>query len=272
MRVLGAIVLAVIAGGCTSVKMVQRDGCWIRRTENVLGRVHEEIGPCTRAQPKWVEDRFTRLVQECVAQADYRWQVSAIESWSRARPYPAQHPQDDVLRTCMQESRVQLAGENEGLKSKIAELVADRDTLRTGAEQDRVRFQQTLDRSLGRLQDSHDRLAGYLGEAAQKPAGTATATASATSDGKAANESGATLSSGSNSDSGASGLQPAPPTTTAVQPAAARPTLAEAQRPAHLRSARVNRPAPLRRATGPGCDAPAAEPAHTAVPADPDGP
>lgn len=272
MRVLGAIVLAVIAGGCTSVKMVQRDGCWIRRTENVLGRVHEEIGPCTRAQPKWAEDRFTRLVQECVAQADYRWQVRAIESWSRTRPYPAaQQSQDDVLRSCMQESRVQLAGENEGLKSKIAELVADRDVLRTGAEQERARFQETLDRSLGRLQDSHDRLAGYLGKAAQKPAGTATATASATSDGKATNESGATLSNGSSSDSGASGLQPAPPTTTAVHPAAARPTLADAQRPAHLRSARVNRPAPLRRATEPGCDAPA-EPAHTAAPADPGGP
>ncbi|HEX9400581.1 MAG TPA: hypothetical protein VF912_10770 [Anaeromyxobacter sp.] len=188
MRVLGLVLLACVAGGCTSVKMVQRDGCWVRRTEKSFGRVVEDVGPCVRPQPKWVEDRLTRLVQECVAQADYRWQVRAMEAWSKRSPYPAQPPQQEILHTCMEDARVGLVTESETLKSRLAEVAGDREVLRQQTAQDHAQ-----------LRASHDRIAQLLGDAAQKPAGTATATATSTSDGKASNESGATLASESGS-------------------------------------------------------------------------
>src|SRR5512145_1321366 len=110
MRVLLLVVAAAFASGCTSVRMVQREGCWIKQTEKKpFKRVREEIGPCVRAQPKWVEkDQLTRLVQECVAQADWRWQSRALDAWSRGRAFPAQPAQEETLRTCMQEARVGL--------------------------------------------------------------------------------------------------------------------------------------------------------------------
>jgi len=165
MRVLGLVLLACVAGGCTSVKMVQRDGCWVRRTEKSFGRVVEDVGPCVRPQPKWVEDRLTRLVQECVAQADYRWQVRAMEAWSKRSPYPAQPPQQEILHTCMEDARVGLVTESETLKSRLAEVAGDREVLRQQTAQDHAQ-----------LRASHDRIAQLLGDAAQKPAGTATAT------------------------------------------------------------------------------------------------
>ncbi len=259
MRVLGLVLLATIAAACTSVKMVQRDGCWIKRTEKVFGRVHEEMGPCTRAQPAWVEDRFTRLVQECVAQADHRWQTRAMEAWSRGQAYPVQPPQEDVLRTCMQESRVELVGENAELKRRVADLSADREALRTGAEQERAH-----------LQSSNDRIAEYLGTAAQRPAGTATATAtaSATDEDTMTYENGTTLSTGS---TGASGPPPIPAPIQAVQPTPATPAPDGPPNTAPARAARVRRTAVLR-AAAPGCDVPA-QPVRAAAPAaDPKGP
>ena len=272
MRVLGLVLLATIAAACTSVKMVQRDGCWIKRTEKVFGRVQEEIGPCTRAQPAWVEDRFTRLVQECVAQADHRWQRRAMEAWSRGQPYPAP-PQEDILRTCMQESRVELVGENGELKRRVADLSADREALRAGAEQERAH-----------LRSSNDRIAEYLGTAAQRPPGTATATASATNDETMSYEHGTTFSTGASPGSGAT---PAPAPIQAVQPTPAKPTPggtpsttpAKATTPPGATpdtppaaAARVRRTAVLRRAATPGCDV-AAQPVRAAAPAaDPGGP
>jgi len=279
MRAVGFVLLAAFAGGCTSVKMVQRDGCWVKRTEKIFGRVREEVGPCSRPQPKWAEDRLTRLVQECVAQSDYRWQGRAIDAWSKGKPYPAQPPQDETLRSCLGEARAQLMTEkdNETLKSRVEELSADRSTLRHDTDQDRAA-----------LRASHDRLVEHLGEAAKKPPpAPAYATATATSDGRATNESGANLSSGSTSGSGANGLPGAPatvvlPTTPAsatapaaapqetpsppiaappspgAQPAtAAAPT--SAPRPAKM--ARARRPAPVAQAARGGCDVPAAKPA-----------
>ena len=51
LRLVGVALLGLAVGGCTSVKMVQREGCWVRRTEKPFGRVVEEVGPCARAQP-----------------------------------------------------------------------------------------------------------------------------------------------------------------------------------------------------------------------------
>jgi hypothetical protein len=220
-RILLAVALAVAASACTSVKLVQRDGCWIKQTEKrPFKRVREEIGPCARPQPAWVQDQLTRLVQECVAQADYRWQVRALEAWSKAKPYPAQPPQEEILRTCMEEARVGLVAENDDLKRRVVELSSDRNALRTESAQDRAQ-----------LRASHERLAEWLGQAAQKPAGTATATASATSDGVATNENGATLASGSTSGADAGDGQAVLP----VHSAAATPmppTAAPSPKPA----------------------------------------
>src|SRR5918911_986719 len=68
-----AAVLPVLVA-CTSTRMVQREGCWVRQTEKWPGRVSEELGFCTKPPPVWAQDRVARLVQECMAQADFRWQ------------------------------------------------------------------------------------------------------------------------------------------------------------------------------------------------------
>ncbi len=218
-RLVGVALLAVAAGGCTSVKMVQRDGCWVRRTEKVFGRVVEDIGPCVRPQPQWSQDRLTRLVQECAAQADHRWQVRAMEAWSKKAPSPPQPPQQEIQRSCMEEARTVIGTETDAgtLRTRVAELSAERDALRSEAERDRAK-----------LQESHHQIAEWLGQAAQKPPGNASAfaTSSSTNDGIASNESGATLASESGSSpAGAGGpasraslVVPAAPTAPAPPP------------------------------------------------------
>jgi hypothetical protein len=285
MRLAGVAVLAAVLSACTSVKVLQRDGCWVKRSELGLGRVQEEVGPCMRAPPKWADDQLTRLVQECVAQADHRWHQRAVDAWLRGRPYPAQAPQDETLRTCMQEARVGMVTENEELKRRVTELSTELSTNRTA-------LRESSDEERAHLRSSNDRIAEWLGQAAQKPPGAATATASATSDGKATNESGANLTSGSNSGSGATvpaapaivvPASPAaapPPTVTSpvAAPAPPAPTAtppAEADAPAPavpaLRSAspkptvatapkRSGRDRPTANRTPPGCDVPTARP------------
>jgi hypothetical protein len=262
MRVLVLVAVAAFAAGCTSVRIVQRDGCWIKQTEKrPFKRVREEVGPCKRAAPTWAEDRLTRLVQECVAEADYRWHMVALESWSRGKPTPAQPSQDSVLRSCMEEARVGLVSENEELKRRLSETAEDRDKARTLADaerarsdQERSRFQESLDRTLGRIHDTQDKLAEKLGEAASKPAppAVATANASSTSDGKATNESGTTLASesSSGSDAGAAPL-PAVPAATQAAPAAEPPRAPVAPKAA-ARPPKVARARP----PAPACDPP----------------
>src|SRR5204863_10135094 len=86
---------------CTSVKMVQREGCWVKQTERTFGGSTEELGFCAKARPQWAEDRLARLVQECMAQADYRWENRALAAWTRGDPIPPQDSDDQVARTCM---------------------------------------------------------------------------------------------------------------------------------------------------------------------------
>jgi hypothetical protein len=188
MRVLGwgALAAALAWTGCTTVKLAKRDGCWVERRENLFGQVHEEIGPCSRPAPKWSEDRLTRLVQECVAEADHRSDARAVEAWAKRQPAPAQPRQEDLLRACMQEARTALAAEHDltTLRARVAELSTERDALRAD-----------LDRDRAKLQESQTQLAEWLGKAAQKPPGNATATSSstATGSGRAGSEGGATM-------------------------------------------------------------------------------
>ena len=156
---------------CTSVRMVQRDGCWLKQTETTLGGSREELGFCAKPEPAPVDDRMSRLVQECMAQADYRWQNRAIAAWGRHEPIPSQDTDDATARTCMGQASAALGieAENSALRSRLAELSQDRESLKMTAEEDR-----------DFLQKSSDKLVTALGEAAKKPAPNATATATST--------------------------------------------------------------------------------------------
>jgi hypothetical protein len=261
MRVLGAVALVLVASACTRVKMVQRDGCWVKRTVS-FGRVQEQVGPCMRPQPKWADDQFTRLVQECVAQADFRWQVRALDAWSHARPYPAQ-PAEETLRTCLQESRIGLVSENDTLKRRVSDLQEERNTLRTDLVAERTTVRSDADKEREHLRASNDRIAGFLGDAAKRPPASAnvTASANATGEGKATNDSGAELSSGSSSDSGAGG-----PTLTASAPGDTKQA-GTPKRAKPARSGRAPRAVALRKAGGCEVPAPVTTPVTAPAPA-----
>jgi len=168
------VALLVGAGGCTSVKMVQRDGCWVRRTEKPFGRVHEEVGPCARAQPKWAEDRLLRLVQECVADADWRWHSRALETWSRGLPYATPQPrQEELLKACMEEARAGMAMEIDAaalraklgdLSGRISELSGERDALRGDVAREQAKQQDRNDKLVEWFGKRDDRLVDWLGK------------------------------------------------------------------------------------------------------------
>ncbi len=156
---------------CTSVKMVQREGCWVKQTSRTLGGTSEELGFCTKPPPEWAQDRLARLVQECMAQADYRWENRALASWSRNQPIPPPESDESIAKTCMSQASAALGleAENGALKSRLADLNQDRDSLREVTDKDREYLQQ-----------SGDKMVTALGEAAKKPAPNATATATST--------------------------------------------------------------------------------------------
>ena len=186
MKALIAIVLAASIGGCSSVKMVQREGCWVRRTEKFPGQLREELGPCTRTASPWSEDRQTRLVQECVAREDYRWQMRALAAWNRGEAMP--EGEANVLASCASDAAQVSFAENDALKNRLdaanerlsgakerlTDVAADRDALRKRSELER-----------DRMYASHQKLAEALAEAAKKPSAPAVATATASSDGRA---------------------------------------------------------------------------------------
>jgi hypothetical protein len=219
MRGIGLVVLAALLGGCTSVKMVQRDGCWIRQTKRTLAGAKEEIGPCTRPQPRWSDDRLTRLVQECVAQADYRWQGHALAAWSRGDPLPRQPARETVIETCLSQAATGVVSQTEALRERLADVSSDRDALRAHAAQ-----------GDDHLRETSTKLAEYLGDAARRPPPVATATATATSDGTATTESGLESQTGSTSQTLPAAASPLAPVVPAAAPAtppapAASPTL-----------------------------------------------
>ncbi|HUJ24980.1 MAG TPA: hypothetical protein VLW85_03110, partial [Myxococcales bacterium] len=65
------LALGALAAACTSVHMVQREGCWVKQTSHTFGGTNEELGFCQRAVPPPADDRLARLMQECMAQADF---------------------------------------------------------------------------------------------------------------------------------------------------------------------------------------------------------
>src|SRR5918911_415922 len=154
MKGIGAVLVAVTLGGCTSVKLAQRDGCWVRHTEGFLRGTKEELGPCARPQPPWVEDRLGRLVQECQARADYRWQSRALAAWSRGEKLPDQATDTAILQECMGEATRAMLSENEDLNAKSAEAAADRDALRARLEGERKELQTALDDERQRFQST----------------------------------------------------------------------------------------------------------------------
>src|SRR5690348_11819369 len=87
--------------GCTSVHVVQRDGCWLKRSEGFLTGTSEELGFCSKSAPQWSEDRLARLVQECMTQADYRWENRALQAWSRGQPIPPPQSDQEISKICM---------------------------------------------------------------------------------------------------------------------------------------------------------------------------
>jgi hypothetical protein len=164
-------ILLVCALGCTSVHMVQRDGCWLKKTETTLGGSREELGFCKKPEPAPAEDRMSRLVQECMAQADYRWQNRALAAWGRGEPIPPQDADDAIAKTCMSQASAALGieAENGALRSRLAELSRDREALKSASEKDREFLQQ-----------SSDKMVSALGEAAKKTMPNVTATATST--------------------------------------------------------------------------------------------
>jgi hypothetical protein len=251
MRAWGAIALAAVLGGCTTTRVLQRDGCWVRETKRTLLGKTEELGPCMRPQPKWAEDRLTRLVQECMAEADHRWTVRAIEAWSRKEPLPAQEPERDVARACMNEAAGGAVTQNETLRERLAEVTSDRTALAAKtAETD------------AHLRASNDRLAEFLGEAAKRPPPVATATATATSDGSATTDAGLASDTGTSSQA----IPAAAPIVPAAAPAPAAQQGEHDTTPAvkAIQRARAARKARLRKASAPACDTPAAAAAKAA--------
>jgi hypothetical protein len=265
MRAIGAVALAAMLGGCTTTRILQRDGCWVRQTKRVMGSTTEELGPCMRQQPQWASDRLTRLVQECVAAADHRWTVAAIDAWNRRQPLPRQEPEREVIRTCLDQASGGVVTQNETLRERLAEVSSDRAALAAKtAETD------------AHLRASNDKLAEFLGEAAKRPPPVATATATSTSDGTATTDSGLTAETGTSSQAAPAAAAPVaaiaapplnaapPPVTTAAAPGpdpGERPAVKVLQRARAARKARQ-----VRKASLPACDPASA--AADAKPAD----
>jgi len=179
MRAIAAAVSAlVLLGtlGCTTTRVAQRDGCWVRRTESFPKQVKEEVGVCARPPPVWSHDRVARLVQECMAEADYRWQNKALAYWNNDQALPPQQSEHEVMQSCMRDAATDVVAENEALKKRIAEVTAERDAMSKEAAADRQN-----------LRDSQARMTDALGEAAKRPAPNAYATAN--SSGQATNRS-----------------------------------------------------------------------------------
>jgi len=167
MKAFAAVLLVAFLGGCTSVKLVQRDGCWIRQTKK-LGAVKEEIGPCARAAPPWSDDRLTRLVQECVAEEAHRWQNLAIASWGRREPLPDRASESTIVERCTNDAAQSIVSDNERLEQRLSEVASDRDALRAQSEEDRSKLVATKEELTNRListkEDAANRLLSLQGE------------------------------------------------------------------------------------------------------------
>ena len=195
-RVLVSVVAAVVVlAGCTTTKLAQRDGCWVRRSERWLGSTKEEIGPCARPASPWAEDRLTRLTQECMSRDDWRWQERALAAWNRGEPLPPHASEGNALQACMSDAAATDLAQQAALRREVEvqvdrarEATADRDALRVRADADRDATNARADADRERLLGSQAKLADWLGEAANKAQQPAVATATSTSEGRASTE------------------------------------------------------------------------------------
>lgn len=178
MRRWGAALVGCLVLGCSTVELAQKDGCWVRHTKSFPSQVKEEIGVCSRTPPQWSSDRVTRLVQECMVEADYRWKNLALDAWNRGQPLPPERPEHEVMQQCMNDAATSLVRENQTLEKRIAELTHERDGLVAQTSQDHQD-----------LRDNQTRMTEALGEAAKRPTPNAfaLATSSGSADTKAAN-------------------------------------------------------------------------------------
>lgn len=205
MRLVGVLLLCV-ACACSTTKVLQRDGCWVRSTKR-LGNLKEEIGPCARPAPQWSQDRLTRLTQECMAAEESRWLSRAVVAWGRGEPLPPRASDDELMKHCVFEpakmidqgeaakaradadaQKTRLEGEmlkarleGEAAKARLegeghalgAKLEAQSDAMKAqlaqlAADRDALRQESEADRK--HIRDSADRLADFLGGAAKSSA------------------------------------------------------------------------------------------------------
>jgi hypothetical protein len=176
-RHLAFIAALVASSGCVkahlqTIHVAKVEGCWVRHTEAAPNDFAEEIGPCARREPQWSNDRVARLVQECMAEADYRWESQALSAWGKGLPLPPQENEASVMGACMHDASTTLVMENESLRARLSELSSERDQLRASAQED-VKHHRLAERELARS----------LGEAAKRPS--PNAYAQATSSGTA---------------------------------------------------------------------------------------
>jgi hypothetical protein len=169
MRVLGAVLIVAVLGGCTSVKLSQRDGCWVRQTKK-LGSVKEDIGPCARPQPAWSDDRLTRLVQECVAEEAHRWQTLAIAAWGRNEALPAGPSEETVVERCTNHAAQSLVSENDTLKHELSDVSTERDALRARSEQAGKDLLATKEELTSRLLSTREEMFDQLMKAREQAA------------------------------------------------------------------------------------------------------
>ena len=228
---------------CTSVRMVQREGCWVKQTEKWPSRVSEELGFCSKPPPVWAQDRVARLVQECMAQADYRWQNRALAAWTRGDPIPPQDSDDKIAQTCMKEASAALGqeAENAALKSRLADLSQDRDSLRNLSEADREFLKQ-----------NSDKMVSALGDAAKRPPPSAVATATSTGTAKTESDQRSASQPAAPPPPTTVVLAAPPPTTTVVNAAPASPKPVAAPCPAKPKAGKIADK------NAPACEKPAA--------------
>jgi hypothetical protein len=158
-------------------------------------------------------DPLTRIVQECVTRADYRWQMRALMAFDRREPWPEQLTESSVLQQCMDDSARGLLGEakvlkekNAALEQRLAEMVKEHLALQQKTEEERKELVRRSDeerKDLFKRGDEQRRellalqskLGEHLGAAAKKiqplpPPSPAIATATATSEGRSRTEGG----------------------------------------------------------------------------------
>lgn len=226
MRRFGAAALAAVAlSACTTVKVRQVGRCWVQETSRWMGSSREEVGPCYRAAPDWSRDRYTRLVQECVAQTDHQWALRAVAAWQEGLPLPPREPQDVVNKACFDAANAPTARENDALR---ADLESMRATLRDAATE-RAALGARLEQGVDAVRSSNAKLTEILGQVANKPIPSpAPAVATATSESRSEGRGGSTSESAARENQSRSVVKPRVPREAPVPSAVCDPKPPEA--------------------------------------------